>query len=113
MKINLTNIKFEDYNLILLDGLREEDLKAKYSWILNARYKNAIIGENSYGLVWYSGEWLNGDWYGDSWYSGVFHEGLWENGNFYSYKLDLIKLKLGEFLILEENNKYSHELFLG
>jgi hypothetical protein len=110
MKINFNNIIFDDFNLILVDGLREEDIKAKYSWLLNTRYKNAIIGQNSYGIVWYSGEWLDGDWYDGTWYSGIFHQGIWENGNFYSYKLDLNSLKLGKFVILEENKIYSHFL---
>lgn len=51
-------------NITLTDGLTIEMLKSKYNWILKASIKNAVIGLNEFGLVWYSGNWINGTWLG-------------------------------------------------
>ena len=52
-KINIDNFE----NVLLKDGLTMETLKTKYNWIFSANIKNAIIGEDNGGLIWYDGEW--------------------------------------------------------
>lgn len=100
------NINFTN-ELFLVDGLTLDDIKAKYSWILNAKYKRAIIGEDDEGLIWYAGEWICGEWLGGKWYSGIFHDGVWERGDWYSYKIDIDQIKKGVLRILSEENNNS------
>jgi len=103
IKININNEP-----VILLDGLTLDDLKAKYSWIFNAKIKNAVLGESSNRLVWYMGEWIDGEWLGGIWYSGIWHNGIWERGTWHSYDLNRNMLLNGTFRINEINNKFSH-----
>jgi hypothetical protein len=55
-KINIIKVNINQEEVILVDGLTLDDIKAKFSWFLNARTKNAIIGKNKTKLVWYGGE---------------------------------------------------------
>lgn len=86
-KLILKNIDIEKYNYRLVDGLTLEQLEKKYYWILNADMRNAIIGENDKGLVWYQGDWLCGIWEEGTWYSGRAFNIEWIKGDFYSYKI--------------------------
>jgi hypothetical protein len=93
----------------LVNGMTLEKLKVKYGWIFNAKVKDAIIGENEYGLVWYKGEWLCGEWVDGTWYNGIFHDGIWKNGRWYSYLVDYKQLLINDrFKILDENKIYSN-----
>lgn len=50
-------------NITLTDGLDLNTLKLKFSWILKAVTKNAVIGISNNGeLIWYSGSWIYGKW---------------------------------------------------
>lgn len=104
MKIS---VNINDEPVILLDGLTLDDLKAKYSWIFNAKIKNAILGEVNNTLVWYMGEWIDGEWLGGIWYSGIWHRGIWERGTWHAYNLDRNMLLNGTFKILEINDEFS------
>lgn len=98
---------FEQNTFTLVDNLTLEKIKIKYNWLLNAKIKDAIIGEDKNGLVWYSGDWLCGVFENGTWYNGNFY-GVWKNGNFYSYKLNKSDLLLNKFTILDINNSYSN-----
>lgn len=84
-RLVLKDIDVEKYNYRLVDGLTVQQLELKYYWILNADMRNAIIGENDNGLVWYQGDWLCGTWLDGTWYSGRALNIEWVSGNFYSY----------------------------
>jgi len=105
--IKIININENIDNIILTDGLTIELVKLRYNWFLNANVKNCIIGEDSYGLVWYSGEWLCGEWIKGTWYSGIWHDGVWRDGKFYSYLIDEAMIISNRFVILDKSNFYS------
>ena len=100
-------------NYTLIDGLTPTIIKRKYIWLLNAIVKNAIIGEDDYGLVWYSGTWIAGEWEDGTWYSGVWKDGEWKNGKFYSYYFDRRQLLMRNKVILEKNNPMYSEFRKG
>jgi len=100
-------VDFEKSNVIYVDGLTFEKVKIYYPWILNATVKDIIIGENDYGLVWYSGEWFCGEWFDGTWYSGIFHSGSWLNGHFYSYNLNKYDIISNELIIIDSENTNS------
>jgi hypothetical protein len=91
-------------NFTLIDGLSLDIIKRKYIWLLNALVENAIIGQDDYGLVWYSGNWLAGEWEDGTWYSGIWYDGEWKNGKFYSIRFDKQQLLLRNKRILEKDN---------
>jgi hypothetical protein len=106
--INIVEYNSKLTNFTLIDGLTPDIIKRKYIWLLNAIVKNVIIGQDSYGLVWYSGTWFSGEWEDGTWYSGIWMDGEWKNGNFYSYRYDTKHLLQGNKRILEsENPSYS------
>jgi hypothetical protein len=86
-KIDIINNKNYN-NVVFIDGVSIETIRIRYNWLLNAKIKNAIIGEDSYGLVWYMGEWICGEWVDGTWYSGTWYSGVWKNGNWYSYNIN-------------------------
>ena len=111
-------INIEDYsdtlsNYTMIDGLTPDIIKRKYIWLLNALVENAIIGEDDYGLVWYSGNWLGGEWEDGTWYSGIWYDGEWKNGNFYSYRFDTRQLLQRNKRILEKDNPAYSEFKNG
>lgn len=106
-EVEIKDINNNIDNIILVDGLTIELVKLRYNWVLNANVKNCIIGEDSYGLVWYSGEWLCGEWIDGTWYSGIWHDGVWKNGKFYSYLIDKAMIISNRFVILDKENIYS------
>lgn len=110
--MNIVNLNIHQEPVILVDGLTLDDIKAKYSWLLNARTKNAIIGEESSGqqIAWYGGEWLDGEWFDGVWYAGIWHRGIWEKGSWYAYKLNREALLDDRFVVEEDDDKYSHFL---
>jgi len=54
----------------LQDGLTYNDLKVKYSWVLEANIEEAVIGERNNSLMWHGGKW---NW-------GVWRSGIWKHG---------------------------------
>ena len=91
-------------NFTMIDGLTPDIIKRKYIWLLNAIVENAIIGQDEYGLVWYSGNWIAGEWEDGTWYSGIWYDGEWKNGKFYSYRFDVSQLLQRNKRILEKDN---------
>ena len=73
--IDLNNFRFR-----LIDGLSLPDLVEKYPWILEAEIRDALIGQDTNGIVWYNGIWDCGRWFGGTWYSGFWRNGEWYNG---------------------------------
>ena len=71
------------------NGLSVEIIKEKYPWLLKAKFKNAVIGEDKrFGIVWYEGTWIDGTWengYFDNgtWENGTWKNGTWQNGEWY------------------------------
>lgn len=100
-------------NYTLIDGLTAEKIKRKYIWLLNAIIKDAIIGEDDYGLVWYSGTWVAGEWEDGTWYSGIWEDGDWKNGNFYSYLYDKKQLLQRRKVILQKESQVYSEFRNG
>jgi hypothetical protein len=93
------NVDFNVPTFKMVGGMSIDDIKIKYNWFLNAEVKDAVIGEDANGLVWYSGEWIDGTWEGGTWYAGTFHAGRWKKGDFYSYDIDQIEMLLGHLHI--------------
>jgi len=114
MKVNIKRevLDFGFQNIKFTNGLDLDKVRLRYGWLLNARIKNAIIGESTDNkLIWYSGEWLCGEWFDGYWYSGVFHQGIWRNGDWYSYQLDLSQARNGVLYIEDDaSNDNSHFL---
>lgn len=84
-KYSLVNLDLKKFKFKLVDSLSFEDILTKYQWILEAEIDNAIIGQDSSGIVWYSGLWNCGRFFGSKWYSGIWRDGDWYGDNFYSY----------------------------
>lgn len=106
--VSLEGVDFSKSNVIFVDGLSLEKIKMKYNWLLNAKVKDAIVGENDKGLVWYCGEWYCGEWVDGTWYSGNFYNGIWKNGDWFSYDLNRFDIINGEFFIKQTNDDFSH-----
>lgn len=104
-------VNFNDPTFIMVGGLGIDDVKIKYNWFLNAEVKDAIIGEDENGLVWYSGIWVNGVWENGTWYSGTWYNGRWKDGNFYSYDITIDLIKFGNINI--NGKDISKSKFLG
>ena len=84
----------------MVDGLSVSSLYRNYGWVLESDIKDAIIGQDSNGLVWYSGDWSSGRWFGGTWMSGRWISGDWYGGNWNSYD---VKYKL---LTVDVNTNY-------
>jgi len=107
-QVNLQGIDFDKSNIIFVNGLTLEKVKIKYNWLLNANIRDAIIGEDDRGIVWYFGDWLCGEWMDGTWYSGNFYEGVWNDGLWYSYKLEKFDILNEIFFIKQRGSEYSH-----
>jgi len=106
-KVEIVNISENADNILLTNNLTIELVKIRYNWLLNANVRNAVVGEDKNGLVWYMGEWLCGDWEGGTWYSGIWHNGNWKKGIWHSYSLDKAMILFNKFIILDKNETYS------
>jgi hypothetical protein len=100
-------------NFTLVDGVTPDIIKRKYIWLLNATVENAIVGQDSYGFVWYSGTWYSGEWEDGTWYSGIWYDGEWKNGRWYSYRFDTKQLLQRNFRILEKDNPIHSQFRYG
>ena len=76
----LDTIDMNNYRFRLIDNLSIVDLNDKYPWILESEIRNALIGKDENGIVWYSGIWDCGRWFNGTWYSGDWRNGEWYNG---------------------------------
>jgi len=105
--IDIERVDFNKSNITFVNGLTLERVKIKYNWLLNAKVKDAIIGENERGIVWYFGDWICGEWVDGTWYSGNFYDGVWKNGLWYSFKLNKFDIVNEKFFINQTGNEYS------
>ena len=103
---SLVNVDLNKFTYQLIDGLTIDDITSKYHWILEAEISNAVIGQDSNGLVWYSGIWYSGRWFGGTWYSGTWVSGDWYGGNWYSYQTIFKYIKC-EVNVSNIDNSYS------
>lgn len=108
LTIDISNIDFNSAKFRMVGTLTLDKVKIKYNWIFNAQIKDAIIGEDDNGLVWYSGTWINGVWEDGTWYSGTFLDGRWKGGNVYSYDIDTKQLLNGNFYIIKTDISKTH-----
>lgn len=81
----LKNVDESRYTFTLVDGLSVKKLEQNYHWILNATLRDAVVGEDADGLVFYSGEWVDGIFESGKWYSGTIRNIEWIHGEMYSY----------------------------
>lgn len=107
VRVDIEGIDFEKSNVIFVNGMSLEKVKIKYNWLLNAKVKDAIIGENDRGIVWYFGDWYCGEWEDGTWYSGNFYTGIWKNGIWFSYQLDKFDVLNEVFFIRQTGDNYS------
>ena len=101
--IDIEGIDFEKSNIIFVNGMTMEKVKLYYPWLLNAKVKDVIIGEDDYGIIWYFGDWYCGEWIDGSWFSGNFYQGNWNNGRWFSYKLNKFDV-INEKTIIENTD---------
>ncbi len=84
---SITNLDLNKYRYELVDGMSLSELYQKYPWALEGNISDAIIGQNSSGLVWYKGTWDCGRWFGGTWLSGSWLSGDWYEGNWYAFNV--------------------------
>jgi len=101
--LDISSVDFNKEKFKMVGGLSLDTVKIKYNWIFNAQMKDAIIGEDKNGLVWYSGTWICGTWEGGTWYSGDFLNGRWKKGDMYSYYIDERSALLGKLTIIRQD----------
>ena len=102
--VNILNYADTLTNITLIDGLSPDIIKRRYIWLFNAIIEDAILGQDDYGLVWYTGIWYAGEWEDGTWYNGIWHDGEWKNGRWYSYRFDIAQLLQRNVRILEKDN---------
>ena len=61
-------------------GGNQEDAENKFSWLKEAKFKDAVIDITGGILVWKDGVWLNGYWDYGIWVDGVWFNGYWSDG---------------------------------
>ena len=77
---SLHNVDYNRYRYRLIDSLTIDTLSLTYPWILEAEIKDAVIGLDQNGLVWYKGIWESGRWFSGTWTSGTWKYGDWYGG---------------------------------
>jgi len=85
--VNITGIDNNPYRFRLIDNLTFDEILDKYPWLLEAEIRNAVIGKDQNGLVWYKGTWDCGRWLGGTWYSGTWKTGVWYNGTWFNSRV--------------------------
>ena len=94
---SLVNVDFNKFRFRLVDGLTVDTLSLRYSWILEAEIRNAIIGTDGTNIIWYKGIWECGRWFGGTWISGTWKSGDWYGGTWNAKKIvdNLISVEIG------------------
>lgn len=85
--VSITGIDNNPFRFRLIDNLTFNKILDKYPWVLEAEVRNAVIGEDENGLVWYKGTWDCGRWLGGTWYSGTWKTGVWYNGTWFNSRV--------------------------
>lgn len=86
--ISLVDLDMTNFRFRLIDGLSLADLNDVYPWILESEIRDALIGKDINGIVWYSGIWDCGRWFGGTWYSGVWRSGQWYSGTWNNSEIE-------------------------
>ena len=108
--VNISSENIDINNLTFVDGLNLEEVKIKYYWILNAKIKNAVIGQDSTGVIFYSG-YFEGVWVSGKFYSGEL-VGKFLSGDFYSLIYDVNTLDYDNNYVLMSSDK-NNSVFKG
>ncbi len=113
--LSITNIDKFKYRYELVDGLDLISINEKYSWLFESDIDNAIIGEDSNGLVWYTGEWSCGRFFGGTWYSGIWYSGDWYDGTWNSVdvKNNLYNIEVSKNYRSDKSIWYNGRFFGG
>ena len=85
-KTMLIDIDYNNFKFKLYDNLDLKQISMKWPWLLEAEMENAIIGQDSEGIIWYDGKWVSGRWFSGKWYSGRWFSGDWYDGKWFAYK---------------------------
>ena len=109
-KYTLINVDYSKYRFRLIDQLNIESLSEKYPWILEAEISDAIIGEDTNGLIWYKGTWECGRWFGGTWISGAWVSGDWYGGTWRSLTINDKKISVE---IDEKSSSYVNSTWFG
>jgi hypothetical protein len=104
--VSLVDVDMTNYRYRLIDGLSLEDLNNQYAWLLDAEVRDALIGKDNNGIVWYKGIWDCGRWFNGTWYSGYWRDGEWYKGNWYNSIIEDKDIS-AEVLVLNSNSKTS------
>jgi subtilisin-like proprotein convertase family protein len=81
---SLYNVDYTRYRYRLIDGLTIDTLNLTFPWILEAEIRDAVIGLDDSGLIWYKGIWESGRWFEGTWTSGTWISGDWYGGTWNS-----------------------------
>lgn len=81
---SLINIDWNKRRFRLVDNLDVAHLSRRFSWIFEAEISEAIIGQDSNSIIWYTGTWECGRWFEGTWISGVWISGDWYGGTWKS-----------------------------
>ena len=109
-KYKLKNVDLKKYRFKLVDGLTLDEITIKYQWILEAEIRNAIIGKDTNGIVWYSGIWDTGRWFGGTWISGTWKSGDWYGGIWNSKNIEISATSIK---IDDKNINNDQSIWLG
>lgn len=95
--ISLVDINYDVFNYFLTDSLTVKKLETDYKWMINNIIKNAIIGEDGNGLVWYKGDFICGEVQYLTMYNSTIYDIIWNDGvikgNDIENNYNIIKIK--------------------
>jgi len=113
--VSLVGVDYTKFRYTCVDGLSLAKIASDFSWILNADISNAVIGQNSSGLVWYSGRWNDGRWFGSEWISGEWISGDWYQGTWNSQQVlnDNVSINITKIQDVLSSKWYSGRWFDG
>jgi len=56
---------------------------AKFPWLADASFEDAVIDITNDHLIWMGGVWKDGIWEGGTWEDGIWEGGTWKRGIWY------------------------------
>jgi len=67
-------------NFKTITGGTEAEALAKFPWLTNASFEDAVVDITQDYLVWEDGTWEDGTWEGGYWEGGIWKRGTWKDG---------------------------------
>jgi len=67
-------------NFKTITGGTEAEALAKFPWLNDASFEDAIVDITHYYLVWEGGTWEGGTWKDGTWEDGIWERGIWKDG---------------------------------